>query len=86
MESDGVAVHFVLYLGEHLKEFALYIESDGLRRLAVKQFVRAVAVVFSESGNGDIKVEFAFNNSPDDVHLSFSSVSNDEIGQRLLLF
>ena len=60
VEGYGEAVYLVLQMGENVEQFAVGLQSDGLRRVAIEQFVGAVAVVLGESGYGDAQPEFAF--------------------------
>ena len=56
VESDGKAVYLVLYLCEHMEEFAVGLQSDDLWRKALEKFVGAMAVVFGQSCDRNIEV------------------------------
>ena len=73
-------MHFVLYLGKNFEEFALEVECYCLLREAEEEFICAVTVVFRQSGNRDIQVELVFNYLSYHLHLTLSTVGNDEVG------
>ena len=80
MERYSITMHFILYLGKNFEEFALDVECYSLLREAEEEFVCAVAVVFCKSCNRNTEVEFVFNNFSYNLHLTLSTVGNDEIG------
>ena len=86
VEGDGIAVHLVLYLGEHFEEFAFHIESDCLCGPPEQQFVGAVAVVFGQSRNGYIEFQFSFHHLSHHIHLPLAAIGDDEVGEGRLLF
>lgn len=51
VELYGIAVHLVLYLRQNMEQFGVGLQRDGLRRIAVEQFVCAVTIVLCESGD-----------------------------------
>ena len=55
VELYGIAVHLVLYLRQNVEQFGVGLQRDGLRRIAVEQFVSAVTIVLCESGDRYIK-------------------------------
>ena len=55
MELYSIAVHLVLYLRQNMEQFGVGLQRDGLRRIAVEQFVGAVAIILCESGDRYIK-------------------------------
>ena len=73
-------MHFVLYLGKNFEEFALDVECYCLLWEAEKKLVCAVTIVFGKSCNWNTEVEFVFNNFSYNLHLTLSTVGNDEIG------
>ena len=73
-------------MGENVEQFAVGLQSDGLRRVAIEQFVGAVAVVLGESGYGDAQPEFAFYHLAHHIHLPNTAVGDYQVGQRLLFF
>ena len=77
-------MHLVLDLCQHLEKFALYVHGYCLRWEAEEQFVGAVAVVFCQSGNRNRQVKLAFGDFPHHVHLPFTTIGDDEVGQGLL--
>ena len=81
MESDGKTVHFILYLGHEPEHRAVCLHANDDRREAEQQFVGAMAVVFSQSGDGDAQSEFVFHHFAYHLHLSPSAVRDDEVGQ-----
>ena len=81
VEGDGKAVHLVLNLCEQTEQGTVYLHADGGRRKAVEQFVRAVLVVFGQSGNRDIQMQPVLDHLAHGLHLSLATVGNDQIGQ-----
>ena len=55
VELYGIAVHLVLYLRQNVEQFGVGLKRDGLRRIAVEQFVGAVAIVLCKSGDRDVQ-------------------------------
>lgn len=55
VELYGIAVHLVLYLCQNMEQFGVGLQRDGLRRIAVEQFVGAVTIILCESGDRYIK-------------------------------
>ena len=51
----GIAVHLVLYLRQNMEQLGVGLQRDGLRRIAVEQFVGAVTIVLCESGDRDVQ-------------------------------
>ena len=45
-----------------------------------------MAVVFGESGDWNIKIQLIANDLPDNVHLTYSAVGYDEVGQGSAFF
>lgn len=80
MEGDGIAVHLVLQACEHMEEFAIGIDADGHRRIAKEQFVGAMAVVFGESGNGNLQAKFALDDLTNHRHLTLSTIGYNQVG------
>ena len=60
--------------------------ADGKRRKSVKQFRSAVSAVFGKSGNGNTQMKFVLDNFTNDLHLSFSTIGDDEVGQGRTFF
>ena len=55
VELYSIAVHLVLYLRQNMEQFGVGLQRDGLRRIAVEQFVGAVTIILCESGDRYIK-------------------------------
>lgn len=55
MELYSIAVHLVLYLRQNMEQFGVGLQRDGLRRIAVEQFVCAVTIILCESCDRYIK-------------------------------
>lgn len=77
VELYGIAVHLVLYLRQNMEQFGVGLQRDSLRRIAVEQFVGAVAIVLCKSGNGYVQSQFALHNLSHDAHLSQSTVGDN---------
>ena len=80
MEGDGEAVYLVLDACESMEKFAFHIDSDGLDGVTVQEFVGAVTVVFGQAGYRDVEVQFAMHHAADNVHLTLTTIGNDEVG------
>ena len=80
MESNRKSVYLVLYLCEYVEELRVSLQRymDGWK--SVEHLVCAMTVVFCQSGNGDIKIQFVLNDLADYLHLTLSAISYDEIG------
>ena len=55
VELYSIAVHLVLYLRQNMEQFGVGLQRDGLRRIAVEQFVGAVTIILCESGDRDVQ-------------------------------
>ena len=86
MEGDGETMYFILYLRQDLEQFAFDVQADGLRGKPVEEFVGTVAVVFGKAGDGDVQVELVLDDRSYDLHLPFSAVGDDEVGEGSALF
>ena len=80
MEFYGEAMYLVLYLCEYMKELTVCLQGYAERREAVEQFVGTVTVVLGQSCNGDIEIQLVLYHLSDDLHLTFSAVSDDKVG------
>ena len=80
MEADGEAVYLVLDACEGMEEFAFHIDSDGLDGVAIQEFVGAVTVVLGQACNRNFEVQFAMHHAAHDVHLTLTTIGNDEVG------
>ena len=86
MEGDGEAVHLVLHAREELKQ--LTVEGYGHRDggIAKKHLAGAVAIVFGQTGDGDLQAETVFDDLANGFHLPDSTVGDDQIGEFFAFF
>ena len=85
VKCNGKSVHLVLYLRKYSEQFAVCLYGYGGRWVAIQQFVGAVAVVFGQSCDSYLQVQFVLHHASHHAHLSLSSIGDNQVGQWFIL-